>query len=140
MVAAITVEIYGFLHWFGLRLNGVSVVNLIMGVGVSVEFCSHITRFFMVFTGTRLERANQSLRLMGNPVFHGAITTVIGIFPMAFAKFPYFTLYFFYQYLIIIACGLFNGLFVLPVVLSFIGPPSLSAVADKAGGGSDQKA
>jgi len=128
----ITVEVYGFLHWFNLKLNGVSVVNIIMGVGVSVEFCAHIVRFFMVFTGTRHDRANQSLRIIAFPVINGCITTLIGVFPMAFAKFPYFTLYFFYQYVIILIAGLFNGVFFLPVFLSLCGPPTLSVVHDKA--------
>jgi len=132
VISMITVEVYGFLNWFNLKLNGVSVVNIIMGVGVSVEFTAHFVRFFMVFTGNRLERANQSLRIMAFPVVNGCITTLIGIFPMAFAEFPYFTLYFFYQYLIILAAGLFNGVFFLPVLLSFIGPPTLSAGHDKA--------
>jgi len=127
----ITVEVYGYLHWFGLKLNGVSVVNIIMGVGVSVEFCAHFVRFFMVFTGSRNERANQSLRLIAYPVINGCITTLIGVFPMAFAKFPYFTLYFFYQYVIILVAGLFNGVFFLPVFLSLLGPATLSAVHDK---------
>jgi len=127
----ITVEVYGFLNWFGLKLNGVSVVNIIMGVGVSVEFCAHFTRFFMVFTGTRHDRANQALRIMAYPIINGCITTLIGVFPMAFAQFPYFTLYFFYQYVIILVAGLFNGVFFLPVFLSLAGPPTLSGGHDK---------
>jgi len=133
-ICVITVEVYGFLHWFNLKLNGVSVVNIVMGVGQSVEFTAHIVRFFMVFRGTRADRANQSLRLMCYPLLNGAITTLIGIFPMAFAQFPYFTLYFFYQYLVILVAGLFNGIFYLPVILSLIGPPTLSAASDKMAG------
>jgi len=102
-----------------------------MGVGVSVEFCAHIMRFFMVFTGARHDRANQALRLMAYPIINGCITTFIGVFPMAFAKFPYFTLYFFYQYIIILVAGVFNGVFFLPVFLSWFGPPTLSPVQDK---------
>jgi len=127
----ITVEVCGFLYWFNLKLNGVSVVNIIMGVGVSVEFCVHFVRFFMVFTGTRDERANQSLRLLAFPIINGGITTLIGVFPMAFAKFPYFTLYFFHQYVIILVTALFNGVFFLPVFLALLGPSTLSAAHDK---------
>jgi len=132
VIVIITVEVYGYLYWFNLKLNGVSVVNVIMGTGISVEFTAHITRFFMVFLGTRNERANQSLRLMCFPVINAGLTTLIGVFPMNFAVFPYFTYYFFYQYVIILVAGFFNGVFLLPVLLSFLGPASLSAGTDKA--------
>jgi len=131
VIAIITTEVYGYLWWFGLELNGVSVVNVIMGVGLSVEFTAHFCRFFMVFTGTRTQRANQSLRLIVFPVINATLTTFIGVFPMAFAKFPYFTLYFFYQYVVILIAGWFNGVFLLPVLLSLIGPPTLSAESNK---------
>lgn len=31
-----------------IQLNAVSVVNLVMSVGIAVEFCVHITHAFMV--------------------------------------------------------------------------------------------
>jgi len=132
VLVIMVVEIYGYLYWGNLKLNGVSVVNVIMGTGISIEFTVHFVRFFMVFLGTRDERANQSLRLMAFPVFSGGVTTLIGILPMAFAKFPYFKLYFFYQYLIILIVGWWNGIFLLPVLLSLFGPSSLSIGTDKA--------
>lgn len=32
----------------GIQLNAVSVVNLVMAVGIAVEFCVHITHVFSV--------------------------------------------------------------------------------------------
>lgn len=32
----------------GIQLNAVSVVNLIMSIGIAVEFCVHITHAFSV--------------------------------------------------------------------------------------------
>lgn len=32
----------------GIQLNAVSVVNLIMSIGIAVEFCVHIAHAFMV--------------------------------------------------------------------------------------------
>ena len=46
------------------QINGVCMVNLIMSIGFSVEFTAHITRAFMMATGTRRERARTALRVM----------------------------------------------------------------------------
>lgn len=37
-----------------IQLNAVSVVNLVMSVGIAVEFCVHITHAFMVNTSLSL--------------------------------------------------------------------------------------
>lgn len=38
----------GVMAILGIQLNAVSVVNLIMSVGIAVEFCVHITHAFSV--------------------------------------------------------------------------------------------
>lgn len=43
-----------------------SVVNLVMAVGLSVEFCVHIANAFATKTGTREERAKSALSEMGS--------------------------------------------------------------------------
>jgi Niemann-Pick C1 protein len=32
----------------GIQLNAISIVNLVMSIGIAVEFCVHITHAFMV--------------------------------------------------------------------------------------------
>lgn len=38
----------------GIQLNAVSVVNLIMSIGIAVEFCVHIVHAFLVSIFIRL--------------------------------------------------------------------------------------
>ena len=38
-----------------IQLNAVSVVNLIMSIGIAVEFCVHITHAFLVSYNTNLQ-------------------------------------------------------------------------------------
>ena len=38
----------GVMAVLGIQLNAVSVVNLIMSIGIAVEFCVHIAHAFMV--------------------------------------------------------------------------------------------
>ena len=37
-----------------IQLNAISVVNLVMSIGIAVEFCVHITHAFMVSSSTSL--------------------------------------------------------------------------------------
>eukprot|EP00808_Paulinella_micropora_P010560 g46110.t1 len=125
--------VMGFLSWLGLKLNGVSVVNMVMAVGVSVEFTAHITRLFMVTPGSNVARAVSALSRMFFPICLGVLSTFIGILPLAFADFGYFRLYFFQQYALILIFGLLDGLVLLPILLMLLGPPPLLTAGDKLG-------
>lgn len=57
------------MYWWHVTLNAVSLVNLVMAVGISVEFCAHITRHFAVNTEkTKVLRAKATLISMGSSV------------------------------------------------------------------------
>lgn len=45
-VAMVIIDIIGSMALFGVSLNAVSLVNLVIAVGISVEFCSHLARAF----------------------------------------------------------------------------------------------
>jgi len=73
--------------------------------------------------GSREERAKKALGEMGSSVLVGiTFTKFIGVIVLAFASSTLFKLYYFRMYLFIIILGAFNGLMVLPVLLSLIGP------------------
>lgn len=110
---------------YPIEMNAVLVVNLVTSLGFGVEFCNHIGMNFMKQTGTREERAKKAMINMGSSVVVGiASTKLLGILVLAFAPSTLFQLYYFRMYLFIIILGVFNGLFVLPVLLSFMGPPT----------------
>ena len=69
----------------GLKLNAVVMVNLIMSMGIAVEFLSHIARAFMMEQGTRAARAAAAVRSLGAATVNGAVTTFLGILPIAFS-------------------------------------------------------
>merc|ERR1719473_2218263 len=78
---------------------------------------------FLRQTGTRNERAMKSMNAMGSSVVTGIATTkFLGVLILAFAPSTLFKLYYFRMYMFIIILGVFNGLFFLPVLLSYIGP------------------
>eukprot|EP01083_Nonionella_stella_P043200 116572_1 len=64
----------------------------------------------------------KSLREMFTPVSLGALTTLIGIAPIAFAQFPYFRQYYFTLYVMIVLFGWLNGVIFQVIILSFFPP------------------
>ena len=91
-------------------------------VGISVEFCSHIVRWFVSHTGRRRERAQSALDHMGASVFSGiTVTKFLGVFVLLFAKSRLFNIYYFRMYMMMLFWGALHGLIFLPVILSYIG-------------------
>ena len=72
-------------------------VNLVMAIGISVEFCSHIARAFAVSTErTRIRRAHDAIVHMGSSVFSGiTLTKFGGIVVLFFAHSQIFQIFYF---------------------------------------------
>ena len=65
----ILLDLMGMMYAWDITLNAVSLTNLVMAVGISVEFCAHITRDFIYTTGeNKVERAKDSLINIGSSV------------------------------------------------------------------------
>ena len=126
------VFLFGHVSYAGLTLNPLVVLNIIIAVGIAVDYSAHIAYAYLVEpipenseldtdTKKRIYKASKALRKMGSSVFHGGFSTFLAVLVLV-ANETYVGLVFFRLWFGIIFFGLANGFLFLPVMLSFIGP------------------
>jgi Niemann-Pick C1 protein len=132
-VIMIVVDIIGTMAVFNVSLNAVSLVNLVICVGIGVEFCAHIARAFMFPSRAVMERAKNKFRgrdarawtalvNVGGSVFSGiTITKLLGVFVLAFTRSKIFEIYYFRIWLALVVFAATHALIFLPVALSLCG-------------------
>jgi len=121
-VAMTLVEVAGFMHFWGLTVDTVTSIILIIAIGLAVDYSAHIGHAFMVSNASgRPARVVESLSNIGPAVIHGGMSTFLA-FVLLSASTSYIFRTFFKVFFLVVLFGLFNGLVFLPVVLSLIGP------------------
>ncbi|XP_067138905.1 patched domain-containing protein 3-like [Centruroides vittatus] len=126
IVFCIIFETIGYMSLWNVKLDMVSLVTLILCVGFSINYPTHISISF--FTATDMdqnERLKKSIYEVGFPIFQGSTTTILGILILSFQ--PFYSVVSFFKIIFLIAMQTtFHAMFVIPVVLSIVGNYNVS--------------
>ena len=124
----IIINIIGYMHFWDLTLDSVTIIMLIIALGLSVDYAAHIGRAFMEVNGTPDERLRLCLENMGVAVLNGAFSTFLAVLLLGGSQ-SYVFITFFRQLFLCIVFGLAHGLLLLPVLMSIVNPKPYAAGA-----------
>jgi len=122
-IISVEVGIVGFMALIGIRLDVISMIVIIMGIGFSVDFSAHISYHYLT-SGCDLSassRVEHCLYALGPPIIRGGASTILGVISLYFHP-NYIPETFSTMILLIISLGLVHSLLLLPVLLSLFGP------------------
>lgn len=123
-IISIELGVAGYMALWDVNLDSISMINLIMCIGFSVDFTAHICYTYMSSKKRSPQaRVREALHSLGLPIVQGSTSTILGIIALLLAQ-SYIFLVFFKMVFLVIFFGAMHGLFLLPVLLSLFGPGS----------------
>lgn len=143
------VNVAGIMYYWGLTIDTITCTVLIVCIGLSVDFSAHIVHAFMKTTlkdaldqdsepgsprrrscarltsnrTSRKLRMRASVEAIAPPVLHGGFSTILAVVLLALSD-VYVFVAFFKIFVLVVSFGLYNGVVLLPVSLSLLGPSS----------------
>ncbi|XP_051872461.1 patched domain-containing protein 3-like [Pristis pectinata] len=118
-IVSVLVGVAGFMAFWGVNLDSISMIDLVICIGFSVDFTAHISYAFVSNDKTSANgRAIDVLHTLGYPVIQGAFSTVLGVVVLSMAA-SYIFRTFFKIMLLVIFFGAVHGIVFMPVFLTF---------------------
>lgn len=120
-ICSVMVGVMGFMGLWGVSLDSISMINLVMCVGFAVDFSAHVSYSFV--SSPRLdvhEKTMDALSHSGCPVLQGALSTVVGVLVLSMSG-SYIFRTFFKVVFLVVTFGLLHGLVFIPVCLTLVG-------------------
>lgn len=120
-ICSVMAGVTGFMSLWAVSLDSISMINLVMCVGFSVDFSAHVAYAFVSGDGKDVNRrAGNALARLGYPVMQGALSTVLGVVVLCTSS-SYIFRTFFKIVFLVVTLGLMHGLVFIPVFLTLLG-------------------
>lgn len=108
-VISIEVGVVGYMSLWDVNLDSISMINLIMCIGFSIDFTAHICYVYMS-SKCKLpkDRVREALYSLGLPIVQGSVSTILGVVALLLAE-SYIFLVFFKMVFLVIFFGAMHG-------------------------------
>ncbi|KRX99823.1 Patched domain-containing protein 3 [Trichinella pseudospiralis] len=117
-IFSIDMGVIGFMTLWGLNMDTISMITIIMSIGFSVDFSAHIAFSYSIYPHSDpVQRIRYSLGQLGWPILQGALSTLLGVSLLADLG-SYMIISFFKTVFLVIISGLLHALIFLPVFLT----------------------
>uniref|UniRef100_A0A1I8BMT8 SSD domain-containing protein n=1 Tax=Meloidogyne hapla TaxID=6305 RepID=A0A1I8BMT8_MELHA len=115
---SIEIGVIGFLSFWNVKLDPISMITLILAIGFSIEFSAHVTYGFVSGPANLnpRERCIDTLEKLAWPMVHGSMSTILGVLVLAFID-SYMVRVFFKTIFLVLIIGVFHALVILPILL-----------------------
>uniref|UniRef100_H3AQE2 Patched domain containing 3/pseudo n=2 Tax=Latimeria chalumnae TaxID=7897 RepID=H3AQE2_LATCH len=119
-VVSILAGVAGFMAFWAVNLDSMSMVNLVSCIGFSVDFSVHISYAFSSNRNSNVnEKIIDSLHCLGYPFIQRAVATILGVAVLSAAECYIFRCFFKIMFLVMFF-GSVHGLIFIPVFLTFL--------------------
>ncbi|XP_036376014.1 patched domain-containing protein 3-like [Megalops cyprinoides] len=120
-IASVIVGVAGFMALWDVNLDSISMINLVICIGFSVDFSAHISYAFVSSSKPSAnEKAVEALFSLGYPIVQGAVSTILGVVVLSASKSYIFRTFFKIMFLVILF-GMVHGIVFIPVFLTLFG-------------------
>uniref|UniRef100_A0A914Z8X5 SSD domain-containing protein n=1 Tax=Panagrolaimus superbus TaxID=310955 RepID=A0A914Z8X5_9BILA len=116
IISSICFTLVGLLSWWGADLDPVTMVDVLLATGFSVDFTAHIAHQYYAKKGSKRDRIAISIHEMSMPMIEAGTSTVLCMLPLIFVP-TYAIVAFAKTVFLVVGIGLIHGLFVLPVMI-----------------------
>uniref|UniRef100_A0A182XFN4 SSD domain-containing protein n=1 Tax=Anopheles quadriannulatus TaxID=34691 RepID=A0A182XFN4_ANOQN len=94
-IISIELGVAGYMALWDVNLDSISMINLIMCIGFSVDFTAHICYTYMSSKArTPDERVREALYSLGMPIVQGSLSTILGVVALLLADSYIFLVFF----------------------------------------------
>ncbi|KAI6188144.1 Patched-related protein 9 [Aphelenchoides besseyi] len=118
-IASVCYALVGLISWWGADLDPVTMVDVLLATGFSVDYTAHIAHQYYVKKGANYVRLASSFDEMSSPMIQAAFSTILVMCPLFFVR-TYAIVAFAKTVFVVVAVAILHGLFIMPVLICWV--------------------
>ncbi|CAD5220555.1 unnamed protein product [Bursaphelenchus xylophilus] len=119
-ITSVCFTLVGLISWWGADLDPVTMVDVLLATGFSVDYTAHIAhQYYIKQYSSNYLRIAHSIHEMSGPMIQAGFSTVLCMLPLIFVP-TYAIVAFAKTVFAVVGVGLLHGLFFLPIVVCWV--------------------